>query len=74
MAKTHLLDASLRLKYVVGHTETNKPKFVIKTYRNVNDTHTPTALVTVAKAIASLSSKPLDSISKQEITELSSLQ
>jgi len=71
MAKTQFLGASLRLKYLVGNNEKNEPKFAIKTYRHVNDTHTASALVTVAKAIASLSSQPLDSIVKQETTELS---
>jgi len=71
MPKTNFLGATLRLKYLVGHNEKNEPKFSIKTYRNLNETHTTTELVTVAKAIASLSSQPLDSIMKQETTELS---
>jgi len=71
MAKTQFLGAVLRVKYLAGQNEKNEPKFAIKTYRHVNDTHTASALVTVAKAIASLSSQPLDSIVKQETTELS---
>lgn len=71
MAQTQFLGAALRLKYLAGHNEKNEPKFAIKTYRNVNDTHTASALVTVAKAIASLSSQPLESMMKQETTELS---
>lgn len=71
MAKTQFLGAVLRLKYLAGHNEKNEPKFAIKTYRHVNDTHTTTALVTVARAIASLSSQPLESMMKLETTELS---
>ncbi|MFJ7647472.1 DUF1659 domain-containing protein [Lysinibacillus sp. NPDC097279] len=71
MQKTNFLGATLRLKYMAGHNEKNEPKFAIKTYRNVNGTHTTEALVAVAKAIASLSSQPLDGILKQETTELS---
>ena len=71
MARTQLISATLRLKYLVGHNEKNEPMFAIKLYRNLNGSHSTTALVTVANAIATLSSQPLDSIVKQETTELS---
>ncbi|GAB0169357.1 DUF1659 domain-containing protein [Lysinibacillus sp. CTST325] len=71
MAKVNFIGATLRLKYVAGHNAHNEPMFTIKTYRNLNGSHTAEDLVEVAKAIAGLSSHELDSIVKQETTDLS---
>jgi len=71
MAKVNFLGATLRLKYVAGHNAQNEPMLTIKTYRNLNSSHTAEDLVEVAYAIASLSSHKLDSIVKQETTDLS---
>ncbi len=71
MAKVHFIGATLRLKYVAGYNEQNEPLFTTKTYRNLNSSHTVEDLVEVAYAIASLSSHALDSIVKQETTDLS---
>ncbi|UPW84727.1 DUF1659 domain-containing protein [Lysinibacillus sp. Ag94] len=71
MAKVNFVGATLRLKYVTGQNAQNEPVFTIKSYRNLNGSHTAEDLVDVAKAIASLSSHALDSILKQETTDLS---
>lgn len=71
MANAMFLGATLRLKFLAGQNEQNEPIFVSKTYRNLNNTHTPVNLLAVANAIASLSSQPLDSVVKQETTDLS---
>ncbi|MEQ6353914.1 DUF1659 domain-containing protein [Lysinibacillus sp. M3] len=71
MAKVNFVGATLRLKYVAGHDAQNEPMFTTKTYRNLNSSHSAEDLVAVAKAIASLSSHSLDSIVKQETTDLS---
>lgn len=71
MAKVNFIGATLRLKYVTGQNAQNEPIFTIKTYRNLNGSHTAEDLIDVAKAIASLSSHALDSIEKQETTNLS---
>ncbi|MGN4125418.1 DUF1659 domain-containing protein [Lysinibacillus sphaericus] len=71
MANTIFIGATLRLKYIVGHDEHNEPKFSTKTYQNLNGSHSNADLLKVAKAIASLSSQPLDSVVKQETTDLS---
>lgn len=71
MANSMFLGATLRLKYITGQNEQNEPVFVSKTYRNLNSSHTAPNLLAVATAIASLSSHPLDSVVKQETTDLS---
>lgn len=71
MANAMFLGATLRLKFLAGQNEQNEPIFVSKTYRNLNNSHTPANLLAVANAIASLSSQPLDSVVKQEMTDLS---
>ncbi|MFJ7732464.1 DUF1659 domain-containing protein [Lysinibacillus sp. NPDC097231] len=71
MANVNFIDATLRLKYVTGYNEQNEPKFATKSYRHLNNSHTAESLVDVAHAIASLSSYTLDSIAKQETTDLS---
>lgn len=71
MANTMFVGATLRLTYIAGHDEQSKPIFTSKTYRHLNSTHTPADLLAVATAIASLSSQPLDSVVKQETTDLS---
>ncbi|MFJ7887420.1 DUF1659 domain-containing protein [Lysinibacillus xylanilyticus] len=71
MAKVNFVGATLRLKYVAGYNAQNEPMFITKKYRNLNSSHTADDLVEVAYAIASLSSHALDSIVKQETTDLS---
>lgn len=71
MANTMFLGATLRLKYIAGQNEQSEPIFTTKTYRNLNSSHTAANLLAVATAIASLSSHPLDSVVKQETTDLS---
>lgn len=71
MTNAMFLGATLRLKFLAGQNEQNEPIFVSKTYRNLNNSHTPANLLAVANAIASLSSQPLDSVVKQEMTDLS---
>lgn len=71
MANSMFIGATLRLKYIAGYNEKSEPIFTSKTYRNLNSSHTAENLLTVATAIASLSSQPLDSIAKQETTDLS---
>ncbi|WP_068982623.1 DUF1659 domain-containing protein [Lysinibacillus xylanilyticus] len=71
MANVNFLGATFRLKYVTGHNDQNEPMFTTQTYRNLNGSHTAEELVAVASGIASLSSHKLDSIVKQETTDLS---
>ncbi|QDQ02522.1 DUF1659 domain-containing protein [Lysinibacillus fusiformis] len=71
MTNTIFLGATLRLKYIAGHDDNNEPKFTTKTYQNLNGSHAVVDLLKVAKAIASLSSQPLDGVVKQETTDLS---
>ncbi|MGE7688583.1 DUF1659 domain-containing protein [Lysinibacillus sp. NPDC097214] len=71
MTKVNFVGATVRLKYVAGQNAQNEPLFTTKTYRNLNSSHKAEDLVAVANAIASLSSHALDSIVKQETTDLS---
>lgn len=71
MANSMFLGATLRLKYIAGQNDKSEPIFATKTYRNLNSSHTTENLLAVASAIASLSSHPLDSVTKQETSDLS---
>ncbi|MFJ7953494.1 DUF1659 domain-containing protein [Lysinibacillus sp. NPDC096418] len=71
MANSMFLGATLRLKYITGLNDKSEPIFVTKSYRNLNSSHTAENLLAIASAIASLSSHPLDSVTKQETTDLS---
>ncbi|WP_312125962.1 DUF1659 domain-containing protein [Lysinibacillus boronitolerans] len=71
MANVNFVNATLRLKYMDGYDENNEPTFTTKSYRNINNTHSADDLLAVAHAIASLSSKSLAGIAKQETHDLS---
>ncbi|MCE4043035.1 DUF1659 domain-containing protein [Lysinibacillus fusiformis] len=71
MANVNFLHATLRLKYVEGYNDQNEPTYITKSYRNLTKTHSVDDLVTVAHAMASLSSQAMVSIEKQETSELS---
>lgn len=71
MANVNFSHATLRLKYVEGYNDQNEPTYITKSYRNLTKTHNVDDLVTVAHAMASLSSQAMVSIEKQETSELS---
>ncbi|WP_249664163.1 DUF1659 domain-containing protein [Lysinibacillus sp. D4B1_S16] len=70
MANVKFLHATLRSKYVEGYNDQNEPTYISKSYRNLTKTHNVDDLVTVAHAMASLSSQAMVSIQKQETSVL----
>ena len=70
MATSDLKDLKIRLVFENGVDVEGNPQFEYKTYSYINMLATPDAILQSCEEIASLSSKPLYDIEKNEVYDI----
>ena len=70
MAQAIMTSSKLQVRYEVRIGEGGKPIYKTKSYANVKESATADQLYPVAEALQSLSDYPLDSVKRNDISDL----